>query len=182
MQSVVAYDRTNGRQLWATEISKGGFPTLHPKNTHASPTIASDGKLAYATFCHHEKVEAVALSLTGKIIWRKDIGGFRPEAYEYGYAASPTIHKDALIISGDSDTVAWVKAVKLSNGDLIWEQQRPKFLNWSSPIVANVGGRDQLLLSGLHMIASTIPQPENRCGRPNVSQWPLAEHVFGTAT
>ena len=156
-QSVVAYDRTSGKKLWETEISNGGFPTLHPKNTHASPTIASDGKLAFATFCHHEKVEAIALSLTGKIIWRKDIGGFRPEAYEYGYAASPTIYKDALIISGDSDTVAWVKAVKLSNGDLIWEQQRPKFLNWSSPIVANVGGRDQLLLSGLHMIASYDP-------------------------
>lgn len=156
-QGVVAYDRKTGKQQWITPVSQGGFPTLHPKNTHASSTIASDGKLLYAPFCHHEKIEVVAMDMKGKIVWRKDVGGFKPEAYEYGYAASPTIYKDTLIISADSDTVAWVKALKLSNGDIVWQQDRPKFLNWSSPIVANVGGREQLLLSGLHMISSYDP-------------------------
>ena len=72
-QSVIAYDRTNGKQLWVTDISKGGFPPIHPKNTHGSSTIASDGKFIFATFSHHEKVEAVALSLAGKIIWRPGV-------------------------------------------------------------------------------------------------------------
>ncbi len=156
-QAVMAFDRKTGKQLWLTEIGRGGFSTIHPKNTHASPTAATDGTQIFATFSHHEKIEAVALDMKGKIVWRKDVGGFRPEAYEYGYAASPTIYKDTLIISADSDTVAWVKALKLTNGEIVWEQQRPKYLNWSSPIVANIGGRDQLLLSGLYMIASYDP-------------------------
>ena len=156
-QTVVAFDRKTGKQLWLTPISKGGFPPLHPKNTHASASAATDGKHVFVVFCHHEKVEAVALDLKGKILWRKDVGGFIPEKYEYGYAASPTIYKDTLIVSGDCDTIAWVKALKLSDGGFAWEQQREKMLNWSSPVVANISGRDQLLLSGTYRIASYDP-------------------------
>lgn len=157
IQSVVAFDRESGKQLWVTEISQGGFPPIHPKNTHASSTVASNGKLLFAVFCHHERTEVVALSMDGKVAWKKDAGAFKPVAYEYGYAASPTIYKDTLIVSADSDTSAWVKAFDVSSGKLVWEQSRPKFLNWSSPIVATVDGREQLLLSGLNMIASYDP-------------------------
>lgn len=156
-QGLVAFDRKTGQQLWMTPVSQGGFPKIHEKNTHASPTVATDGTLLFATFCHHQKVEAVALDLKGKIVWRKDVGGFRPKAYEYGYAASPTIYRDMLIISGDCDTIAWLKALKLTDGQIAWEQKRPQSLNWSSPIVATIAGRDQLLLSGSYMIASYDP-------------------------
>jgi outer membrane protein assembly factor BamB len=156
-QAVVAFDRKTGKQLWLTPISQGGFPPVHQKNTHASASAATDGMHVFAAFCHHEKVEAVCLDLKGKIVWRKDVGGFRPKQYEYGYAASPTIYKDKLIISGDCDTIAWVKALKLTDGSVAWQQEREKMLNWSSPIVANIAGRDQLLLSGTYRIASYDP-------------------------
>ena len=156
-QAVIAFDRKSGKQLWLTPISQGGFPRIHNKNSHASPTATTDEMHVFATFCHHEKIEAVALDMNGKIVWRKDVDGFRPKAYEYGYAASPTIYKDKLIISGDCDTIAWLKALKISDGSVAWEQQREKMLNWSSPIVASIAGRDQLLLSGTHKIASYDP-------------------------
>ena len=156
-QAVIAFDRKSGKQVWMTPISQGGFPPAHDKNTHASATPATDGTRIFVTFCHHEKVEAVALDMKGKILWRKDVGGFRPKQYEYGYAASPTLYKDKLIISADCDTIAWVKALKISDGSIAWEQPREKMLNWSSPIVASISGRDQLLLSGTHQIASYDP-------------------------
>ena len=156
-QAVIAFDRKSGKQLWMTPISQGGFPPAHVKNTHASATPATDGTRIFATFCHHEKVEAVALDMKGKILWRKDVGGFRPKQYEYGYAASPTLYKDKLIISADCDTIAWVKALEISDGSIAWERPREKMLNWSSPIVASISGRDQLLLSGTHQIASYDP-------------------------
>ena len=156
-QSVIAFDRKSGKQLWITPISQGGFPPAHPKNTHASATAATDGKHVFAAFCHHEKIEAVCLDLKGKIVWRQDVGGFRPKQYEYGYAASPTIYKDKLIVSCDCDTIAWVKALKLTDGSVAWQQEREKMLNWSSPIVAKIAGHDQLLLSGTYRIASYDP-------------------------
>lgn len=157
IQSVAAFERTTGKPAWSTEISRGGFPVIHPKNTHASATAVSNGSQLFAVFSHHEKVEAVALDMNGRILWRRDVGGFRPQAYEYGYASSPTLYGDLLIVSADSDTVAWVKALSVSTGDVVWEQKRPQYLNWSSPIVTRIAGRDQLLLSGLFMISSYDP-------------------------
>lgn len=157
-QAVLSFDRATGKQLWLTMISQGGFPKIHDKNTHASPSPATDGKLIYVTFCHHEKIEAVALDLTGKIVWRTDVGGFRPRQYEYGYAGSPTIYNDTLIVSGDCDTVAWIKALDLKSGKILWDQPRQLMLNWGSPIVGTVAGREQMLLSGTNKIASYDPK------------------------
>ena len=94
----------------------------------------------------------------GKIVWKTDVGAFRPQKYVYGYAASPTLHKGKLIIVGDCDTVAWLVALDADTGKVAWKTDRPKMLNWSSPIVANVAGRDQLLLSGAERIASYHPE------------------------
>lgn len=157
-QGVFAFDRKTGKQLWGTVVSQGGFLKAHQKNTHASATACSDGKQIYATFCHHNKVEAVAFDLKGEIVWQKDLGGFLPKQYEYGYAASPTLYDGTLIVSADCDTVAWLKAVDVSNGKVVWERKRPQMLNWSSPIVAQVAGREQLLLSGLEQITSYDPK------------------------
>ncbi|MFM7059116.1 MAG: PQQ-binding-like beta-propeller repeat protein [Planctomycetota bacterium] len=156
-QAVLAFDRRTGKPLWLTPVSQGGFPTLHPKNTHASTTAATDGQRIYAAFNHHEKIEVVALDLNGKVLWRTDAGRFRPQAYEYGYASSPTIFNDTLIISADCDTGAWLRAFRLSDGGQVWSRERPLSLNWGSPIVARFGNRQQLLLSGTSMIAAYNP-------------------------
>lgn len=157
-QAVFGFDRKTGKQKWGTVVSQGGFTKVHPKNTHASSTACSDGRRIYATFSHHNKVEAVALDLTGTLVWRKDVGGFLPRQYEYGYAASPTLYNGTLIVSGDCDTIAWVKALGTKSGELVWEQERPAKLNWSSPIIATVAGREQLFISGCEMMASYNPK------------------------
>ena len=37
-QGVFGFDRRTGKRLWGTVVSKGGFPKIHTKNTHASST------------------------------------------------------------------------------------------------------------------------------------------------
>lgn len=157
-QAILGLNRSTGTPVFTTVVSEGGFPKTHPKNTHASATVCSNGQLFFATFHHHDKVEAVAVDQSGEIVWRTDVGAFRPRQYVYGYAASPTMHNGKLIISGDCDTVAWLVALNPANGKVVWKTDRPKMLNWSSPIVANVAGRDQLLLSGSERLASYNPE------------------------
>lgn len=157
-QAILGFDRSTGKPAFTTIVNEGGFPETHPKNTHASATVCSDGQLFFATFHHHDQVEAVAVNKAGKIVWQQVVGAFRPKQYVYGYAASPTLHDGKLIISGDSDTVAWLVALDAKTGKQVWKTDRPKMLNWSSPIVANVAGRDQLLLSGCERIASYNPE------------------------
>lgn len=175
-QGVFAFDRQSGKQQWATVVSQGGFPKIHAKNTHASSTACSDGQRIYATFNHHNKVEAVALDMAGNIVWRQDVGAFLPRLYEYGYAATPTLYKGTLIISGDCDTVAWLKALDTKTGRVVWQQDRPKMLNWASPVVATLAGKEQLLISGCERIASYDPAT----GRPLWSQPCLTIATCGT--
>lgn len=176
-QGVFAFDRATGKELWGQLISTGGFPKTHNKNTHASSTPCSDGTNVYVIFHHHDKVEAAALNLkNGGIVWRKDVGPFAPKAYEYGYAASPTLYNGTLIITGDNDTSAWMKALDTKTGQVVWNQSRPGMLTWSSPVVANVAGREQLIVSGCEQIAAYNPKD----GQPLWNQKCLTMATCGT--
>lgn len=161
-QAILGFDRQTGKSEFTTIVSSGGFPETHPKNTHASATVCSIDGLFVGTFHHHDKVEAVAVDATGKIVWRTDVGEFRPKQYVYGYAASPTVYNKTIIITGDCDTGAWMVALNPQTGQKVWSTKRPQMLNWSSPIVAHVGGRDQLLLSGCERISSYDPKTGKR--------------------
>ena len=156
-QGFVAYRRSTGEQLWLAGISQGGFPKIHVKNTHASSTPAWADGLFFATFCHHGHIEAAAVTAQGKVRWKKNIGPFSPRAYEYGYGASPTVYGDTLIVTAECDTSSWMKALDVKTGRVLWQQRRPQSLNWASPIVAELGGREQLVISGGHMIAAYDP-------------------------
>lgn len=50
-----------------------------------------------------------------------------------------------------------MKALELATGRIVWEQEMPKGLVWSSPIVGRVAGRDQLLLSGFEKMSAFDP-------------------------
>ena len=158
VQSVVCFDREPGKQLWQAEINKGGFPEkIHNKNTHASPTVASDGERLYISFYNHDSIQVAALDLDGKIIWTKVAGDFIPRKYKYGYAASPLIYKSLVIVVADYDGKAFMSALDRKTGDVKWKVGRPGKLSWSSPVVANVAGKDQLLISGCELVASYDP-------------------------
>lgn len=156
-QFVLALERTTGKRKWITEISRGGFPKTHPKNTHASPTVACDGERLFITFHHDAKITLAAVDLGGKIEWKKDIGAFNPKIYEYGYAPSPLIYNETVIVAADYEKGGFLAAFDGKSGDETWRTPRPKKLSFSSPIVANVAGKDQLLISGCEMVASYDP-------------------------
>ena len=158
IQGVVAFDRKTGDQLWQTEISRGGFPKTHTKNTHATCTVASDGERVFVAFHHDAKLTLAALTVAGKKLWAKDVGAFNPKMYEYGYAPSPIIYGNTVIIAADYEKGGYLTAYDRVSGDNVWTQRRPRKLSFSSPIIANVSGRDQLLISGCEMVASYDPK------------------------
>ena len=50
-QSVLCYSFTSGELLWEQILVKGKLPSrIHRKNTHASPSVASDGERIYVVF------------------------------------------------------------------------------------------------------------------------------------
>ncbi len=158
VHGVMSFDKSTGKQRWITQINQGGFPERnHPKNTEASPTVGCDGEFVFATFFHHKQVELVALDLKGKVAWRRSVGPFNPTRYEYGYAPSPLLYKDLVIVAAEHDGVSYIKAFNRKNSKPAWQIDRPANITFSSPVVAHIDGKDQILLSGSGMVASYDP-------------------------
>ncbi len=161
IQYVMAFDRLSGAELWKTPVSNGGLPQTHPKNTHASCSVGCDGEHLFVAFHHHRKVTLACLDLQGKEVWKKNCGSFDPQMYEYGYAPSPVIYKDMVILSADYEAGGFITAYERKTGKRKWKQKRPSGrstgLSFSSPVVATVAGKDQVLLSGTQQVASYDP-------------------------
>lgn len=158
VQSVLCLDRATGQQKWKETVSQGGFPrNIHPKNTHATGTVACDGQRLFAVFHNHDGVQVTALDLQGKQQWQKVIGSFAPRQYQYGYAPSPTLYQNLVIVAADFDGGGYLCALDRQKGEVVWKQSRPARLSYSSPVVAHVSGRDQLLISGCDLVASYDP-------------------------
>lgn len=156
--SVLAFDRTSGKPLWTKQTNQGAFPAKnHPKNTEATPSVASDGDRLFATFYHHDKVEAVALDLNGKEIWKETVCPFHPKMYEYGYAPSPLIYQGTVIIAAEYDGESFIIALDRATGKRVWKANREPSISFSSPVVGHIAGKDQMLISGQQKVSSYDP-------------------------
>jgi len=156
-QSVLAVSRS-GDVLWEKVVHRGGLPTEnHPKNTEASPSLAYDGDALFASFYNSGGIQLTKLTADGNIVWQREAGKYNPQRYKYGYAASPLIYRDTVIVIGDYDDEAFLGAFDRDGGQLRWKIKRPGMLSFSSPIVADIAGREQLLLSGAEMVAAYDP-------------------------
>jgi len=176
-QSVVCFDRATGRQLWQTVVNEGGLPEeIHKKNTHASPTPSSNGTHVFAAFNNHDAVQLACLTLDGKTVWKRTVGAYKPSKYRFGYAPSPLLYKSTVIVSSETENEAYLVAVDQATGKDIWRTPRPRAVSYSSPIVAHVAGREQLLLSGGDQVSSYDPTN----GRPLWTTQAIAPATCGT--
>jgi outer membrane protein assembly factor BamB len=158
IHSIVIFDRGTGKLVSKVDLSTGGFPRRnHPKNTEATPTIASDGERLFVTYYHHDQIELICLDMQGKQQWRTFIGEFNGKPYEYGYAPSPVIYRNSVIVAAEWNGDACLVAYERTTGNELWRTPRPRNVSFSSPVVAHVAGKDQLLISGADQVASFDP-------------------------
>ncbi len=157
-QSVIGIDRASGRILWERVVFTGGLPRkIHSKNTHASGTIASDGKRIFGAFYNSDALQVVALDFNGKILWKRNAGKYAPRKYEFGYGASPTVHNGLVIVAAEYEGGGFIAGLKAATGDIVWRAKRPKQPSFSSPIVGKMAGREQLVISGCKLMESYDP-------------------------
>jgi outer membrane protein assembly factor BamB len=155
-QSVLALHRETGDRLWETTIHEGGLsPTNHQHSSQANGTVACDGERLFILFLNGGNVHATALDLNGGLLWQTDVGAYR---HRYGYAPSPLIYESLVICGGDNRGGGFLAAVHRETGDIVWRRQRPDADTFSSPVVAHVAGRDQVLISGAARVAAYDPQ------------------------
>jgi outer membrane protein assembly factor BamB len=155
LQSVLCYDRADGKEIWRKDLHEGGFDgRWHKKNTRASSTLACDGERVFAVFYNEGSIWATALDLEGKQLWQEKLGKF---VSHWGYSASPTLYRSLVIIATDHREGGALFGLDRRTGKLTWEASRPSAPTYASPVVLNVAGKDQLVIAGAEQVVSYDP-------------------------
>ena len=150
-QSVVCFDRKTGKPLWKTKVLSGNFPRrIHPNNTHASATISTADNRLFVNYYNDNAIHLAALDFDGNILWTKKTGEFYPK-FPFGYGSSTCIYKDLVIVLSDYTDKGYIAAYRQSDGNEVWRTKRGFTSSFATPIVANIGGKDQLLLTGTEL-------------------------------
>lgn len=152
-RSLHAFDAHTGRPLWSrTESIDRTMPT-HETNPYCGTTPAADGSRVVVW---HATAGLCCYDLrSGEPLWKRDLGEFR---HMWGYGTSPILHGGRVILHTGPGTNTFLAAFDLASGDTVWETVEPQdggpernaagayMGSWSTPVVASVGGRDQIIV------------------------------------
>lgn len=149
---VLCLDRKSGALRWE-QVAATGVPKIkrHTKATHANSTMATDGDTLVAFF-GSEGLYAYDLK-KGALRWKKDLGTldsgfFMVPAAQWGFASSPVIHGDRVIVQVDVQKDSFLGAFALDDGRPLWRTPRQDVPTWSTPAVHVSDGRTQVIVNG----------------------------------
>jgi len=152
---LISLDRKDGKVLWQKTVLKAPIEHIHPLNSYSSSTPATDGERVYVSFLDDKQMFVAAYDFKGNQLWKKRPGIF---SSVHGYCASPILWKDKVIINGDHDGEAYIVALDRTTGETLWKTNRPnKTRSYCTPIIRNIDGRNQMILSGSKSVASYDP-------------------------
>ncbi|TWT86353.1 outer membrane protein assembly factor BamB family protein [Neorhodopirellula pilleata] len=154
VQTVICLDRASGKPSWETTVHRGGLMKKNEKASQASSTIACDGERLFVNFLNNGAVFTSAISLDGEVLWQRKISDY---VLHQGYGSSPTIYKHLVIVAADNKGGGAIVALDRRSGEEVWRQARPKKPNYSSPVVLNVSGREQLIMIGCDLVSGFDP-------------------------
>ncbi|MHC4574442.1 MAG: outer membrane protein assembly factor BamB family protein [Planctomycetota bacterium] len=148
---VYCFDSFSGQLLWQGEVEteagrKSEPPEVMEDTGFAAPTCVTDGRRVCAIFASGD---VGCFDVKGRTVWTRSLGV--PES-SYGYASSLAMYRNLLLIQYDQaseeDKKSRVMALNVFSGETVWETKRPVGGAWTSPIVAKVGGKEQLVTCG----------------------------------
>ena len=161
----LAFDRSSGKLLHDVVVFELEDPgPIHSKNSHASPTPILEGDRVYVNFGAHG---TACLDNSGKILWTNRELKYN---HRHGPGGSPVLFKDLLILNCDGSDVQFVTALDKTTGQVRWKTERQHIsedrrngksnvpMAYSTPLLANIDGRLQLLSCGSDSLVSYNPE------------------------
>ncbi|UCD50002.1 MAG: PQQ-binding-like beta-propeller repeat protein [Phycisphaerales bacterium] len=146
---VYCVDTESGRILWTGDVTrvspKADEEPFEPYEDtgYSTPTVVTNGRQVCAIFVTGD---VGCFDMNGRKLWEKSLG--IPDSM-YGYAASLAIYQNVILVQFDQatadDGLSELIALDGPSGEVVWRKKRPVANSWSSPIVAGIGGKFQLI-------------------------------------
>jgi outer membrane protein assembly factor BamB len=168
---VVALDRRSGEILWNREVFRQQPGHKEGRNTHASPTPATDGQRVYACFGDGS---FAALDFAGDVVWtNRDY----PFYSQHGLASSLLLYRDLLIMARDGSSDgedkelgwqrpwdrAYVLALDTRTGQERWKARRGlSRISHGMPVLWEHGGKKELVSEAGDVVQGFDPENGER--------------------
>jgi len=151
-EEVYCFDRKSGKILWKQAVNKiSGSPATSPKVSEdtglAASSLTTDGNKVYAIFATGD---IICFDMDGNRVWARNLG--LPDNH-YGHASSLIMWKDKIYIQYDTNKARKLMALNAVTGETVWETARKGKISWASPILAEISGKFQVVLSTDPMVA-----------------------------
>jgi outer membrane protein assembly factor BamB len=160
--ALMCFSRKDGKLLWqnVTEFS-GKESTYEGEPHYCSATPATDGERVVASFA---SAGLVCCNMNGKLLWKKDLGKCD---HIWGTAASPIIYQDLVIHNFGPGERTFLIALDKKTGKDAWKidmpgafgEKQPEWMgSWSTPVISQYKGRDELVMSWPEAVKAYDPK------------------------
>jgi len=156
VQSVLCFEKGTGKLIWQRAIHTGNFVKGGNKHkSDASSAVVCDGTQLYVSFPNDKKIHTTALSMEGKVLWQTAVSDY---VIHQGFGTSPTVYRDVVIAKADSKKIGGaVAGLNKKTGKVIWKIKRPKYPNYTTPVMITAYGKLQMVFAGAELITSIDP-------------------------
>lgn len=163
---LMCFSLKTGELLWKTAVDWAMPDPTHGTNPFCSSSPVTDGE---RVIVWHGSAGLFCYDMQGNELWKRDFG---LQKHIWGYGSSPVIHNDFCYLHFGPGERSFLVAVHKQTGETIWQHDEPidtqgtaeaKFQNadfygsWSTPVIRQIGGKEQLILSVPFRIRSFDP-------------------------
>jgi outer membrane protein assembly factor BamB len=166
-RTLMCLGRADGKVLWQQGVSAKEKEPTHQTNPYASQSPVTDGERVIVAFASEG---LFCYDFDGKELWsRTDLGR---QIHIWGAGTSPVIHGDLCFLNFGPGATTYLLAVDKKTGRTIWKhdedigygdsskekpQARTGVGSWSTPVLMNVEGKEQVLISWPRRLAAYDP-------------------------
>jgi outer membrane protein assembly factor BamB len=149
--TILAIERASGEIAWSTVVREElPHEGTHIDGTFASASPVTDGERIYA---HFGSRGIYALDMKGEVLWQKDLGDMVVRN-GFGEGASPALAGDRLLVPWDHQGPSFLVALDRRTGDELWRVERDEITSWTTPLVVEHEGRQQVITSATQGVRS----------------------------
>lgn len=148
---VFSLDKHSGTIIWQRTAHRG-VPRVkrHVKATQANATPVTNGHVVIAAFGSEG---LYAYDMHGNLLWKQDLGFIDPgyagqPDLQWGFASSPVIYQDLVILQCDIQKDSFIVAFDATSGRQVWRTARVELPAWSTPVIYQGKTRTELITSG----------------------------------
>jgi outer membrane protein assembly factor BamB len=144
---LLCLDKNTGKLNWDV-VSKETIPHEghHPSSSYAPFSPITDGQSVWVSFGSQG---LYCYDIDGNLKWSQELPEMKM-ASTFGEGSSAAIAGDNIVVLLDHEGDSKIAAYNKATGDPVWEQKRDEESSWTTPIVAEVDGRTQVITPSFH--------------------------------